>query len=75
MHHSNKNTGAPNDKPNNKGRSNEADGPIFHLRIQTAEKIVPAIDKSMIPAVLSITPSIRLSLALICSYRKAQISS
>jgi hypothetical protein len=67
LQHLNKYFGAPNDKPYQQDRSDEADGPIFHLSIHTAENIVPAIDKIMTPAVLSMMPSMRLSLALICS--------
>jgi hypothetical protein len=65
--HLNKHFDAPNDHPDKKGRSDKANGPIFHLSIQTAEKIVPPIDSSITPAVLIKMPSMRFNRALICS--------
>jgi hypothetical protein len=73
--HLNKYFGAPNDHPAKKGRSNKANSPFFHFNIHTAEKIVPAIDRIITPAVFIKIASMRFSLALICSYRIAQTSS
>jgi hypothetical protein len=67
IRYSYKNFDAPNNQPNKKGRSNKANGPIFHLSIQMALKIVPAIDRIITPAVLIKMPSMRFSRALICS--------
>jgi hypothetical protein len=61
------NFGAVDNKPNKKGRSDKANGPIFHFMIQIAEKIVPAIARIITPAVLSMMVSMRFSRALICS--------
>jgi hypothetical protein len=75
IYHLGKYLDAPNNKADEKDRSNEANGPISHLSIQTAEKIVPAIDTIIRPAVFIRIPSMRLSRALICSYRMLQTSS
>jgi hypothetical protein len=65
----------PDNEPNEEGRSDEANGPVFHLSIHMALNIVPAIDKIMTPAVCSMIVSMRFRRALICSYLSAQISS
>jgi hypothetical protein len=67
IHHLNKDFDAPNNKPNKKDCRDKSLGKVSHLSIHTAEKIVPAIDKIMTPAVRIMMPSMRFSLALICS--------
>ena len=67
IHYSYKHFDAPDYHANKTGRCNKANGPIFHLSIQTAEKNVPAIDKIIIPAVFIKIASMRFNRALICS--------
>jgi hypothetical protein len=70
-----KNAGAPQGQPGDEGCGDKRYSPIFHLSIQTALKIVPAIEIIINPAVLSMMASMRLRRALIWSYRMAQTSS